>query len=354
MNYFYKNVNISNLFDQTNTNTNINTYFTQFPSFTTTTNLAGVIDAELPYNIQNVSISSKYSILGVSQQLNNTGNFNMPSWCNSIKTIMQKSSGAKGSSGNNGTTNKINLAIDFGFNKGGGTAPITNPGNAPINNPAVPGNWTPGTPGTAPINNAFGNTTPGIPGTNPIYNGIPATVTPGTPTTVTPGIPPFPIGINLTYQNYVAPGGQGGEGGDGGSGLSIQIQSPTPYTFNTATNFSYSVNNTQSQLISSNNGALITLNNANNGNSGNNGNDGTINYNALTIPGFNVSLPGIPNVPPFTIYNNIKTTSGTDGNVGSTGTPAQATVSNIISGLTINQTPTNTDNNFCQLYYFYT
>lgn len=383
MTYYYKNINLSDLFEPGTISINDN--YKNFPNFSETNNLAAKIDTNLPYKISGQPISSLYSISATSQTLDGPGTFSLPVWCNSIKTIIQVPTANNGSSGNDGNSLTKTFKTGYNVNYIPGNAPVTNPGvpgnytpgipgnyngTSPINNPAIPGNITPGIPGyyngTQPYTTIFGTTIPGIPGnynegTPPIDNGTPASTTPGIPgnynqptspiyngipESTTPGTAPQAIGYTEVNQTYTANGGKGGAGGKGGTGLSVQICSPTPYIFNTPTTFSYSVNNLVSQFNSSNKGSLISVNLAQSGNSGTPGNDGNID------PGPATSFRTDDNGSIVEYYANVRVINGNDGTPGNDGSSATVTLSPELSNLTINQTTAN--NSRCQIYYFYT
>jgi hypothetical protein len=289
--YFYKNVNISDLF--ASGSTSIGSSYENFPTFLTTTNLAAKIDTVIPYQISGTSITSGYSISGNSTTYNSNSSVSLPTWCNAIKTIITTPSGSSGANGNNGNSQNLNLAIGINANK---SSPV--PGFPPLGIPPIPG---------------------------------------------------IPTGFNITYSNYQANGGSGGTGGSGGAGLSVQLQSPSPYIFNTGTSFSTNISSNEIQLNSTNEN-LFTVNSGSPGNSGNNGNDGVINSTGVTIgiPGF--PIPGLP-VEIFTSINPVPGNNGNNGNAGSSGTYT-TNLSNNNYTITSNSITTTTNN--CQVYFFTT
>jgi hypothetical protein len=294
--YYYKNVDISDLF--ASGSINIDSSYNNFPVFLTTTNLAAKIDTTIPYEISGSSITDIYSISGNSETLNATGNFTLPTWCNAIKTIITTPSGNSGTPGNNGTTNNQTFPIDFQFNK------------------------------SAPI--------------------------PGNPTLGIPPTPGIPIGFSFNTVNKTAPGGNGGTGGSAGTGLSVQLQSPTPYIFNTGTNFSTSISSNQIQLSSSN-GNLFTVNSGTSGTPGTNGGNGNFSYNSVTIPNPNILGVTIPiSGLPFTVYYNITANPGSDGTPGTPGTSGTYTNGLSNNNYTIAGAPITTTTNNCQVYFFET
>jgi hypothetical protein len=160
----------------------------------------------------------------------------------------------------------------------------------------------------------------------------------------------IPTGFSFNTVNYTATGGTGGAGGSAGTGLSVQLQSPTPYIFNTGTNFSTSISSNQIQLSSSNEN-LFTVNSGTSGTSGTPGTSGNINYNSATIP--KIPLIPIPGLP-FTVYYNITANPGSNGTSGTPGTPGTYTNGLSNNNYTIAGTPITTTTNNCQVYFFET
>jgi len=299
MSYYYKNVNISDLF--ATGSSSIDTSYENFPTFSTTTNLAAKIDTVIPYQISGSSITDIYSISGNSETLNTTGNFTLPSWCDAVKTIIETSPGAqgptgpKGDTGPEGATNNLKVPIGFKF--------LT-------------------------------------------YSG-------------------FPYAITITMGNYTAyggpggPGGNGGAGGPGGPGINVELQ--TPYVFN-SDSFSSTLTTNSTTLTDNINGTLITANSGQDGptgpsgGKGGSGNNGNINYaNKTKIPGSLIFQPGIP----IYIYGDVSETNGNTGPSGSDASPSNITgpsgsYTSNLNNYTIQSNNSSSANNSCQLYYFLT